>query len=207
MDQVLADANLINHVFWCIDDQSLRVVRCSLLNWCMVNRTFCGACKADLPKAMDALLQRFFKKEFKRYGEDLKPLFAQADVSFNDRLWALLTIRRHDPPNPVNKPMMAFDRFLVDLTPQWHEEKFATLLDHSNMAIAIGQFSRFLEWAKPKWRNLSPFKRAVYEVSFVYHDRAYCLEVQAMYQQRPANAVANAFMAQVAAEVLADEQQ
>ena len=201
MDRVLTDANLINHVFWCIDDQSLSVIRRSLLNWCMVNRTFCGACMADLPKAMDALLQRFFKKEFKRHGEDLKPLFAQADVSFNDRLWALLTLRRHDPPNPAKKPMMAFNRFLLDLAPQFHEEK------SPNMAITLGQFPTFLEWARPKWRDLSPFKRTVYEVSFVYHDRAYCLEVQAMYQQRPANAVANAFMAQVAAEVLADEQQ
>jgi hypothetical protein len=193
MDQVLTDANLVNYVFWCIDDQSLRVVRRALLNWCMVNHTFCGACKADLPKAVDALLQRVFEKEFKRYGADLALLFASANVSLDDRVWALNMIRRHYRERPVPKPLTARMRFITDVALEYGEEKQR---NQERASYSPAPFLTLFAWSKPRWDNLSPFKRAVYDLSFKVDQRAF---------DRATNAVANAFMAQVAAEVLAQQ--
>jgi hypothetical protein len=186
MDQVLTDANLINHVFWCIDGNHLPTIFHALRNWCVVNRTFCGACQGDLSKAAEAVLQRVFEKEFKRYGAALAPVFEQHNASFSERVWALLTVRRHFPGKFDRKATTARCRFLSDMSTQYK------LAKRRLRNQGVWPVPTLFEWIKPEWQNLSQFKRAVYDLSFQVDQREF----------DRINGVANAFMAQAAQEAL-----
>ena len=195
MDQVLTDANLVNHIFWCIDDNHLRTIFHTLRNWCVVNRMFCGACQGDLPKAAEAVLQRVFEKEFKRYGAALEPAFEQHNASFIERVWALRTARRHTPVDASRKAKTARCRFINDETAIYNQEKSRLLVRLIKSPTEL-DFPRLFDWIKPRWQNLSPFKRAVYDISFEVDQREF----------DRINRVANAYMAQAAAWFLAQEE-
>ena len=189
MDQVLTDANLVNHIFWCIDGNDLPIIFRALRSWCAVNRMFCGACQGDLPKATEAVLQRVFEKEFKRYGAALEPVFKQHNVTLGERVWALFTVRRHFPVKAAKKATTARCRFVSDMASQYQQAQ--------RRYQGVAPFPTLFEWIKPEWQSLSQFKRAVYWESY-FVDQHEC--------DRASNAVANAFMAQVAAEMLPQQQ-
>lgn len=194
MEQVLADDNLVNHVFWCIDDQNMNVAHRTMLNWCVANRAFLNACKTDFPKREDALLQLFFEKELKRYGSELTPLFEKADASFSERVWALQTLRRHVPKQVGRKATTALCRFIRDETAIYNQEKQRALfnMQKSDKASPDLNFPKLFDWVKPRWQNLAPFERAVYDISYKVDQRAF----------DRFDGVANAWMAQVVAELL-----
>lgn len=195
MDQVLTDANLANHIFWCIDGNHLPTIFRALRNWCVVNRMFCGACQGDLPEAVEAVLQRVFEKEFKRYGAALEPVFNQHNATLGERVWALLTVRRHTPVDAARKAKTARCRFINDETAIYNQEKSRLLIKLRKPAPTDLDFPRLFDWIKPRWQNLSPFKRAVYWESYFVDQREF----------DRINEVANAYMAQAAAWFLAQE--
>lgn len=213
MDDVMTDRELLNHLFWCIDDPNPSVAFHSLTNWCATNRMIRDACKGDESKVWRALLHRAFREWLET--NELAERFANDGQHPKIQVGVLCEATRYHFHQPVNyydnysaragrgfpvpgvQPApSAFDLFILAKSGTYFNAKHRARATAEALARGDGWesqiafvFPPLFEWIRPKWRNVASWQRAVYEACAQVEANRRDVAMQAMRRERAVNAL------------------
>lgn len=210
MDDVMTDRELLNHVFWCIDDPNPSVAFQSLTSWFATNRMIRDACKGDELKVWRALLHRAFLEWLET--NELAERFANDGQHPKIQVGVLCEATRYHFHHPMNyydgyttRALRGFPTPRVSSAPSTFSLFMLAKLDtysnakHRARATAEAKakgdpesqvafvFPPLFQWIKPKWRDMTSWQRAVYDACAQVEANRRDVAMQAMRRARAVN--------------------
>tara|TARA_B100000963_G_C22589597_1_gene654833 strand:+ start:897 stop:1496 length:600 start_codon:yes stop_codon:yes gene_type:complete len=178
MERVLANADLVNHVFCCIADPQPFVACCALKSWYATSRTIRDACKAhDEKKVWVELLEAAFGEFLHIDSAALSNALLIADKHPQIYVEALCEASRHCRRNPHDYlphnwvgPIRAWARgnafayYMCMQETAYHKARREAMDRYASLGVTgteHAEFPTLLYWVKCGWQSMEPWWRAV----------------------------------------------